>query len=526
VQAIAGTNVVTLGIDHDPAKMPGVHGFGIERLDHTEGDHRWLTNQLRFADVGNHWTTNYNPLQTFVWGDYRAKPDHFYTYIVHTMVGEPGGELQAQDTVSLQVHTEHPDVHGVWFNRGVFASQAYAEQFGNKPPAEVLNNVAWQWLSRGLEEALLAFIGQACDSTWELHGAFYEFQHPAVLGALGVARQAGATIRLVVDANNPKNPPAVTAAGIDDLIETWRAHAVIPHNKFLVASQHGQPVAVWTGSTNITENGIFGQSNVGHAVRDPAVAAQYLAYWHQLTADPKYSDLNNWVDGNNPTPDTWDVGVSVIFSPHTRTTPLDHYAALFGEAKQLACATYPFNLDTRFGELLPGEHDAIRWLLFEDSNEAEQAATTVTDPNTVLVAGAFLPPDALAGFLPESTNPFSHNVEYIHTKYLLIDPLGDDPIVISGSANFSTPSTDRNDENMLVIRGNHGVADIYLTEFFRLFAHYRFRYTLKLTPHEPTPGPEAGLDAPIGLDATDSWWAKYFDEPARARQRTMLAGTA
>jgi hypothetical protein len=28
-----------------------------------------------------------------------------------------------------------------------------------------------------------------------------------------------------------------------------------------------------TGSTNITDNGLFGQSNVGHAVRDPALAA-------------------------------------------------------------------------------------------------------------------------------------------------------------------------------------------------------------------------------------------------------------
>jgi phosphatidylserine/phosphatidylglycerophosphate/cardiolipin synthase-like enzyme len=526
VQAIAGTNVVTLGIDHDRAELPGVHGFAIERLDHTEGEHRWLTNQLRFANVGNHWTTNYNPLQTFVWGDYRAKPDHSYTYIVHTMVGEPGTELQAQDTVSLQVHTEHPDVHGVWFNRGVFASQAYAERFGNKPPDEVPNNAAWQWLSRGLHEALLAFIGQASDPTWELHGAFYEFQHPSVLSAFAVARQAGATVRLVVDANNTKNPPAVTAAGIDDLIETWRTHAVIPHNKFLVASQNGRPVAVWTGSTNITENGIFGQSNVGHAVRDPGIAAKYLAYWQQLTGDPKYSELNDWIDANNPTPDTWDEAISVVFSPHTRTTPLDHYAELFGGAKHLACATYPFNLDTRFGRLLPGQHDAIRWLLFEDANEAGKAAKTVTDPNTVLVAGAFLPPNALAGFLPEATNPFSHNVEYIHTKYLLIDPLGDDPIVISGSANFSTPSTNKNDENVLVIRGNHAVADIYLTEFFRLFAHYRFRYTLKLAPTEPTPGPESRVDAPVGLDPTDTWWAKYYDEPARARQRTMLAGTA
>jgi phosphatidylserine/phosphatidylglycerophosphate/cardiolipin synthase-like enzyme len=506
VQAIAGTNVVILGMDHDRDLMAGVLGFGIERMDHTEGEQRWLTNQLRFPGVGAQWGTNFNPLQTFVWGDYRVKPDHVYSYVVHTMVGQP-------------------DVHGVWFNRGVFASQAYAERFDDKPPDQVPNNAAWQWLSRGLEEALLAFIGQAAGADWELHGAFYEFQHPDILGAFAVAARAGATVRLVVDANNPKNHTAVTAAGIEALIETWRANAVIPHNKFLVASQHGAPVAVWTGSTNITVNGLFGQSNVGHAVREPALAAKYLTYWQQLAADPPYSTLNNWVDANNPTPDSWGTGTNVVFSPHTHTTPLDNYAALFGAASELACGTFPFALDSRFGKLLPGQHTAIRWLLFENPNDAKDAAARVTDPNTVLVAGAFLPADALAGFLPELKNPLSNNVEYIHSKYLLLDPLGADPIVITGSANFSTASTDRNDENVLVIRGNPAVAEIYFTEFFRLFAHYRFRYSLQLQPHQPTPGPETNTEAPVSLDPSDNWWPKYFDEPGRVRQRTLLAGT-
>ena len=31
-------------------------------------------------------------------------------------------------------------------------------------------------------------------------------------------------------------------------------------------------------------------------------------------------------------------------------------------------------------------------------------------------------------------------VFFIHTKFLLIDPLSDDPLVCSGSANFSPPS--------------------------------------------------------------------------------------
>ena len=66
-------------------------------------------------------------------------------------------------------------------------------------------------------------------------------------------------------------------------------------------------------------------------------------------------------------------------------------------------------------------------------------------------------------------------VFFIHTKFLLIDPLSDDPLVCSGSANFSPPSLMANDENMLLIRGDTRVADIYMTEFDRIFRHFYFR---------------------------------------------------
>lgn len=61
----------------------------------------------------------------------------------------------------------------------------------------------------------------------------------------------------------------------------------IQHNKFLVLLKEGNPISVWTGSTNFTAGGIFGQSNVGHIVRDPPTAAAFLAYWEQLRTDPK-----------------------------------------------------------------------------------------------------------------------------------------------------------------------------------------------------------------------------------------------
>jgi phosphatidylserine/phosphatidylglycerophosphate/cardiolipin synthase-like enzyme len=78
-------------------------------------------------------------------------------------------------------------------------------------------------------------------------------------------------------------------------------------------------------------------------------------------------------------------------------------------------------------------------------------------------------------WLVEQLSGLNVHVRYLHTKYMLIDPLGANPLVVSGSANFSEASTTNNDENMLIIRGNPRVADIYLGEFMRLYRRFAFR---------------------------------------------------
>ena len=99
------------------------------------------------------------------------------------------------------------------------------------------------------------------------------------------------------------------------------------------------------------------------------------------------------------------------------------------------------------------------------------------------------------------------HVAYIHSKFLLMDPLGSDPIVVTGSANFSKASTNDNDENMLIVRGDHRVADIYFTEFNRLFSHYYIRSImeeLKDRGHKPSPAAGVFLS-----EKPEEWLKKY-----------------
>ena len=176
-----------------------------------------------------------------------------------------------------------------------------------------------------------------------------------------------------------------------------------------------------------------------------------------------------------------------IFSPRRDLHALDWYAELAGGAQRALFTTFAFGMNERFVQVYD-RHDAVlRFALMEKKGNGktfkEQAAQIDRirrRPNTVVSVGNKVDLNNFDRWLQEIDRIVAEaHVLYIHTKYMLIDPLGPQPIVIVGSANFSKASTDTNDENMLVIRGNQAIADIYLGEFMRLFSHYAFRESLK-----------------------------------------------
>ncbi len=104
---------------------------------------------------------------------------------------------------------------------------------------------------------------------------------------------------------------------------------------------------------------------------------------------------------------------------------------------------------------------------------------------------------------------------------MLLDALSDDPIVVSGSANFSAASTTDNDENMVVVRGDTELADMYIGEFMRLFAHFYFRdvasrYAAQQVGEKPRWSPYLAPD--------DSWTGPWFEEGTeKYLERKLLA---
>jgi phosphatidylserine/phosphatidylglycerophosphate/cardiolipin synthase-like enzyme len=560
VHAVAGTHTVLLGFDLDDPT--GCLGFGVHRTDHTEDEAYWLRGLKTFASVvpnpaaGMDFSLRTHPVQGFQWGDYTAKPQHDYSYRVVAWGGRPGRLKQlAAATVRVTTEAEDDGRHGVWFNRGVAGSQAYVKRFGaDTPPAGVdESHPAFAWLSRGLGEAFVGAVAGAADSRWGLRGAFYEFTWATGLRALADAAARGVDVRLVVhgrDGDSPggddldhtaaDNRAAVAAAGLDPVV-TWRTapnKGALQHNKFLALTHDGAPVAVWTGSTNLTQGAVFGHLNVGHLVHDPVVAAQFVAYWAVLAdqqnttaAVRAWTQAHNPVDLTVPPPE----GATTVLSPRERTsTLLDWYADAFAAATSSAHVTGAFGLNQVFRDRLAVPGDVVRTVLLDKRPPAD-APIPQTDPDVRVSWGSYLLHPVFEQWAAEHLTGFNAWVKFIHTKIILVDPLTDDPTVITGSANYSVSSTVDNEENSVVIRGPgdpavQRVADIYLTEYQRLFIHFVFRSWANTAgsnqPGSNQPGGAVGVSGARHLSENDSWsHAAYVPGSWQGRQRqTFSAG--
>lgn len=543
LRVIAGTHSVILAMDMDEASRAGCLGFSIHRthlgpsgapLPAAQQEGRWLPTLLRFPQDANAQSvaTDRAPIQKFRWGDYTTTPGDMYRYQVTARYGA-WNALTDGASVAVEVTTENPanPETAVFFNRAAAASEAYNIKFPNTDPATSV--AARTWLSRGLEEALQAFLAQATGAGYALHAAIYEFQKPELLQGLKAAMDRGADVQVVYHFRNAgdkdhtwtKNQKAAEDAGLAGVSVQRKANPpnAISHNKFVVLLKDGAPQAVWTGSTNWTEGALYGQLNVGHAVYDPAVAATYEQYFQLLRTDPSPDVEKAALAKLTAVPQDLAAGAGIypLLSPQPDMKMIDLYAAVAKRATcLLVCAPFAIAepIANAFKQARPG---TLHFILEDRAGNlgADQGVTlTVGDANTdVEMSVATTRSSPLHDYqnrILADHESFHHAGVHIHAKIIAADPFGPDPIIITGSANFSQNSTVHNDSNSLALRGHTSVADIYATEFMRMFDHYLAR------------GLAANAAAHSGLAEDDRWSARYYVPGSKeALGRQLFAGT-
>jgi hypothetical protein len=176
-----------------------------------------------------------------------------------------------------------------------------------------------------------------------------------------------------------KNDAAIAAARIKSLCTKFTDGAIM-HNKFFVLTKKGKAVAVLTGSTNISENGVFGHLNCAHVVEDPKVANAYLAYWEQLHGDPGSDALKEWTGKNSPLPrNPPEFGVQLEFSPQTGAKTLDVYGEIANSANKALFMTSAFGMNKVFLPIYEQSDTVLRFALMDKPGSGKAAKQQAAD---------------------------------------------------------------------------------------------------------------------------------------------------
>jgi len=303
-------------------------------------------------------------------------------------------------------------------------------------------------IAGSVEEKLIQLINNAQTS---IHIASFEFSLTPVAEALIAAKNRGVDIKWVTDNENGLAYDAqpgrgqfalLSAAGIE--LKDDAGRSALMHNKFWIFD--GQ--VVWTGSTNISVNGIFKQNNNVLVIHSPEIAFLYEREFQEL----------------------W----SGQFGPRAPSTVNNQWAILNGTPIQVLFSAED-QVVNRLIALVNDAQTSIRFLAFSFTDYPLAQAMIERGNAGVDVKGVFetfgssSPSSELKTFwcagLPVRQDG---NGSFLHHKVIVIDG----NIVVTGSLNYSSSADDENEENVVII-DNPEIAALYLQEFEKLWGQAR-----------------------------------------------------
>jgi phosphatidylserine/phosphatidylglycerophosphate/cardiolipin synthase-like enzyme len=350
--------------------------------------------------------------------------------IYYSLTGrDPGGIFGENVTPTVRVPT------------AVNASGAWWEVYFTDP-LNINDPANWQ---SSIEGRLIEKINAAQTS---IHIASFELDLTPVAEALIAAKQRGVDVRWVTDDEHgleaDEEPghgqfARLQEAGIEVRSDTRSA---LMHNKFWIFD--GQ--IVWTGSTNITESGIFKQDNNAIVIQSPELAAIY---------EREFQEMWNGEFGPRSTSQLDQQSVVVNGSPIQ--------VVFTSEDPAIADSIIPVvNSATR----------SIRFLAFSYTDFPLAEAMIKRAQAGVNVAGVFekVGSDTDAAELKTlycAQVPVRQdgNGSFMHNKIIVVD----ERFVITGSLNFSTNAEESNDENVIII-DNPDIAKLYMQDFERVWS--------------------------------------------------------
>lgn len=300
-----------------------------------------------------------------------------------------------------------------------------------------------QWQG-SIEEEIIKKINSAKTS---IHIASFEFDLTPVAEALVAAKQRGVEVLWVTDDEHGLEADEEPGHGQFEMLMNAGievrsdARTALMHNKFWIFDQQ----LVWTGSTNITENGIFDQDNNVLVIYSPELAAIYEAEFQEM-----------W-NGE--------------FGPRSPSQLESQNTVVNGSAIHVIFTSEDHAIEESIIPLLNSAQRSIRFLAFSFTDYPMAKAMIDRAAVGVDVAGVFEKVGSSTDSA-ELRTLFCANVParrdgnggFMHNKLVIVD----ERYVITGSLNYSTNAETSNDENVIII-DNPDIAKLYMQEFERIW---------------------------------------------------------
>ncbi len=324
------------------------------------------------------------------------------------------------------------------------------------------------WLDKTLDDTLIAYIDRAKQT---IDVAIYNFNNTGISNistALNNAYNRGVQVRVVYDSNTDNSGINELAAGIGRIAspeEDYPNYGIM-HNKFVIIDAHSSdpddPI-VWTGSTNFTEGQMYVDPNNVIIIQDQSLAIVYTMEFEEMFGSsgpqPDAGNSRFGPDKEDNTPHEICLGngtrVECYFSPSDGTN--GHILASINSADADLEAASMIITRSELGYAIRDRVQAGasgKVLVNDDSDPAMETVKKT-----------------LENALAENFRKTGEN-GIMHHKYLIADnsATDSDPLVLTGSHNWSSSAEYRNDENTLIVH-DATIANIFFQEFTERFKH-------------------------------------------------------
>jgi hypothetical protein len=318
------------------------------------------------------------------------------------------------------------------------------------------------YLNNCMADTLAAYISRA---KYTIDIAQYDYSSSSVItpvtNAINAAHARGVVVRWIYDGSQPNSELVNLNSGVHKLGSPTGGVYGIMHHKFMIidanSTNHNDPL-VWTGSPDWSKTQFNSCHNNVIIIQDYALAQAYLAQFNQMWggtgATPVPANEKFGPNKISQGPHSFVIGgrtVELYFSPADGTN--SHIVSTIASANtDLYFGVYTFTESTNATNIVNKKNAGIYVAGIVDQYSTGTAYNTLNSGlGSKLITYA--------------------NANYVyHNKYVIVDPSNfcSDPMVLTGSHNWTASADTKNDENVLIIH-NDTIANIYYQAFHQNF---------------------------------------------------------